>query len=254
MDNYRCGKVGLVVGLLIMTGSGSLHAQNRWPVHAMDRPRPPVVDPGPEQPPAPPPADAIVLFNGRDLSEWAQTDDAPAAWLVRDGYMEIVPQSGSIRTRRGFGDVQLHIEWAAPAQVRGEGQGRGNSGVFLMNYYEIQVLDSYRNDTYADGQAGAAYGQVPPLVNATRPPGQWNTYDIVFHRPHFNADGSLASPGRITVLHNGILIHDETALRGRTVHQREAGYSPHEDRLPILLQDHGDRVRFRNVWIRDLER
>ena len=254
-----CRKVGLLLGALVVTQPGGpLQAQGRdasgrWPVHSTDRPRPPVVDPGPERPPAPPPSDALVLFDGRDLSSWVREDGAPAGWQVRDGYLEVTPQSGNIRTRRAFGDVQLHLEWAAPSPVRGEGQGRGNSGVFLMGFYEIQVLDSYQNDTYADGQAGAAYGQTPPLVNAMQPPGRWNSYDIIFRRPRFNADGSLARPARITAFHNGVLIHNDTALTGRTVHRREAEYSPHEDRLPMMLQDHGDRVRFRNIWVRELE-
>ena len=219
----------------------------QWPVHSMDRPRPPVVDPGPERPPAPPPSDAIVLFDGKDLSEWTG-----GTWRVRDGYVEVVARTGALVTRRTFGDVQLHIEWAAPIPPSGDGQDRGNSGVFLMGLYEIQVLDSYQNVTYADGQAAAVYGQVPPLVNASRPPGQWQTYDIVFRRPTFAPDGAVLSPARITMLHNGVLVHDNEAFTGRTAHARRAQYAPHADRLPLVLQDHGNPVRYRNIWVRDL--
>src|SRR3989442_6782558 len=150
------------------------------------------------------------------------------------------------------GDVQLHVEWATTAPPRGEGQERGNSGVFLMGLYEIQVLDSYHNDTYADGHAAAVYGQTPPLVNASRPPGQWQTYDIVFHRPRFAPNGSVPDSARITVLHNGVLVQDNTIITGGTVHARRAHYEPHPDRLPLMLQDHGNPVRYPEIWIREL--
>lgn len=166
--------------------------------------------------------------------------------------MEVVRGAGSIESVRGFGDAQLHVEWAAPAPPRGEGQGRGNSGVFLMGRYEVQVLDSHLNVTYPDGQAGAIYGQFPPLVNASRPPGEWHTYDIVFRAPRFDSAGRLASPARMTVLHNGVLVQDNVSLLGPTSHQRRDPYEAHADRLPVSLQDHGDPVRFRNVWIREL--
>jgi len=227
--------------------------EQRWPVHSMDRPRPPVVTPPRAMPPSPAPSDAIVLFDGHDLSEWQQSDGQPARWRVVDSALEVVPQSGGIQTRRAFGDVQLHIEWSAPAPATGEGQNRGNSGVFFMGRYEVQVLDSYRNDTYADGQAAAIYGQYPPLVNATRPPGEWNVYDIIFRRPRFGEAGRVLAPARLTVFHNGVLVHDNVAMRGATAHRREATYEAHEDRLPLSLQDHGDRVRFRNIWVRVLE-
>jgi len=226
--------------------------QPQWPVHSMDRPRPPVVTPAPARAPVPPPSDAIVLFNGRDLSEWVGSDGQPARWQVHEGYVQVVPGAGLV-TRRSFGDVQLHVEWAAPNPPRGEGQGRGNSGVFLMQFYEVQVLDSYDNVTYADGQAAALYGQFPPLVNASRAPGEWQTYDITFRRPRFRADGSVESPARVTVIHNGVLVHDAVELQGRTAHNRRAQYAPHEDRRPLSLQDHGDPVRFRNIWVRGLE-
>jgi hypothetical protein len=224
----------------------------QWPVHSMDRPRPAVVDPGPERPPVPPPADAIVLFDGKDLSQWRSLEGAPAGWTVRDGYMEVAAGAGSIRTERAFGDVQLHIEWATPTPAKGEGQERGNSGVFLMTHYEMQVLDSYRNETYADGQAGAVYGQTPPLVNASRPPGQWQTYDIIFHRPTFE-HGAVRDSARVTVLHNEVLVQDNTVITGWTVHASRARYQPHADRLPLVLQDHGNPLRYRDIWIRDLK-
>lgn len=218
----------------------------------MDRPRPSAVEPGPEQAPVPPPSGAIVLFGGQDLSEWASSDGTPAKWRVQGGYMEVLPHTGNIHTRRAFGDVQLHVEWTTPSPPHGDGQERGNSGVYLMGLYEIQVLDSYRNETYADGMAGAVYGQTPPLVNASRPPGAWQTYDIVFHRPRFNADGSVARSARVTVLMNGVLVQDDTEITGRTVHAAVARYSPHQDRLPLMLQDHENPTRYRNIWVREL--
>ncbi len=228
--------------------------QAQWPPNSLDRPKPPVVTPAPEQPAVPPPSDAVILFDGKSLADWESADSAgkPVKWLVRDGYMEVVAGAGNIRTKRGFGSAQLHIEWRAPLPATGEGQDRGNSGVFLMSHYEIQVLDSYHNDTYADGQAGAIYGQTPPLVNASRPPGQWQTYDIVFHRPVFGADGAVVRPASVTVLHNGVLVHDNDVITGWTVHHQVATYRPHPDRLPLLLQDHAHPVRYRNIWIREL--
>lgn len=224
----------------------------QWPVHSLDRPRPAVVDPGPERPPVSPPSDAIVLFDGKDLAAWQAESGGAAKWKVQDGYMEVVPGSGAITTQRGFGDQQLHIEWATPFPPQGDSQERGNSGVFLMSHYEIQVLDSYHNDTYADGQAAAVYGQTPPLVNASRPPGQWQTYDIVFHRPRFRADGAVRDSARVTVFHNGVLVQNATVITGWTVHGRRAHYEPHGDKLPLFLQDHGNPVRYRDIWIREL--
>jgi hypothetical protein len=200
----------------------------------------------------PAPSDALVLFAGKNLAEWQSEDGSPAKWVVREGYVEVAPGSGALHTNRGFGNVQLHVEWATPTPPTGEGQERGNSGVFLMSHYEIQVLDSYHSETYADGQAAAVYGQTPPLVNASRPPGQWQTYDIVFHRPRFAPDGAVRDPARVTVFHNGVLVQDNTIITGWTVHGQRARYAPHADRLPLLLQDHGNPVRFRDIWIREL--
>jgi hypothetical protein len=225
----------------------------QWPQHSMDRPRPPVVEPGPERPPAPAPKDAVVLFDGANLSQWRAEDGSAAKWTVQDGYVEVKPGTGMLASARGFGDVQLHVEWATPAVVTGEGQERGNSGVFLMGIYELQVLDSYQNDTYPDGLAGAIYGENPPLVNASRPPGHWQTYDIVFHRPHFKADGSLERPARMTVFWNGVLIQDNFELVGPTANKARPPYHAHPDKLPLKLQDHGNPLRYRNIWIRELD-
>jgi hypothetical protein len=251
----------LLPGAAVVVASLTLAAQTnpraadlqKWAIHDETRPMPPAVDPGPPGPPAPVPSDAIVLFDGRDLSGWTAATGAPAGWAVRDGYMEVVKGSGSIRTRSGFGDCQLHVEWATPAPAAGSGQDRGNSGVFLMDTYEVQVLDSYNSRTYADGMAAAIYGQFPPLVNASRKPGEWQTYDIVFHAPHFDAGGALLSPARMTVFHNGILVHDNDVLTGPTAHKARPPYKAHPDRLPISLQDHDHPVRYRNIWIRELQ-
>jgi len=226
--------------------------QTKWKVHDMDRPLPSVIDPGPAGSPILPPSDAVVLFDGKDLSQWQDNKGQPARWSVKDGYMEVAKKAGSILTKKTFGDCQLHVEWAAPVIVKGESQGRGNSGVFLMNAYEVQVLDSYENVSYADGMAAAIYGQYPPLVNACRPPGEWQTYDIIFWRPHFGEDGKVIQPARMTVFHNGALVHDNVVLSGRTVNKKRAQYTAHPDKMPISLQDHGDPVRYRNVWIRSL--
>ena len=226
----------------------ALDAQ-QWSIHDMDRPPPPVVDPGST---GRPPSDAVVLFGGEDLSQWRMKGGEPAKWKVTGGYVEIVPGSGDLVTTRAFGSCQLHLEWAAPASPKGEGQDRGNSGVFLMERYEVQVLDSYRNRTYADGQAAAIYGQFPPLVNASRAPGEWQEYDIVFRRPRFGQDGKLVSPARMTVFHNGVLVHDNVELAGATVHRARASYTAHPDRLPLILQEHGSPVRYRNIWLREL--
>ncbi len=225
----------------------------QWAIHDPERPLPPVIDPGPAGPPAPAPSDSIVLFNGTDLSEWEDSKGGAAGWKVEAGYIEVVAKTGSIRTKKAFGDCQLHVEWAAPTVVSGKGQGRGNSGVFLMNTYEVQVLDSYENKTYADGMAGAIYGQYPPLVNACRKPGEWQSYDIIFRRPRFDGEGKVVAPARTTVFHNGILIHDNAELIGPTTHKIRTPYMPHPDRLPLSLQDHGNPVRYRNIWLRPLE-
>lgn len=237
-----------VIGLVAVLASGA-SAQDPVPF-AAPKVEPPIVTAGRTS--ADPPSDAIVLFDGKDLSRWRGQSGSPARWTVRDGYVEVAPGAGDITTTEAFGDVQLHIEWATPAVPKGEGQERGNSGVFLMEQYEIQVLDSYANKTYFHGQAGSVYKQHAPLVNASRKPGEWQTYDIVFHAPRFDEQGKVIDRARVTVLHNGVLIQNNSEIYGITYNDRPALYIPHEPRLPIRLQDHGNPVRYRNIWIRRL--
>ena len=230
-----------------------------WIDHDRDRPQPPVVTPGIPGTPdhaGTAPSDAIVLFDGKDLSKWVSLGDgSPTKWITRDGYMECVKGSGYVRTLQNFGDCQLHVEWATPTPAQGEGQGRGNSGVFLgMDRYEVQVLDSYDSKTYADGSAGAIYGQYPPLVNVCRPPGVWQTYDILYTAPRFDAEGKMKSPTRMTVFQNGVLIQNNVELTGPTGWLDRIPYQPHSEKQPIALQDHGNPVRFRNIWVRELGR
>ena len=229
--------------------------QHEWAVHDEKRPKPTVIQPGTpstQQEAGKAPSDALVLFGGADLSHWQAEGGGEATWKVAGGYMEAAGGKGLV-TKEGFGDCQLHVEFATPEKVEGSGQGRGNSGVFLMSNYEVQVLDSFGNETYADGQAGAVYGQHPPLVNASRAPGQWQAYDIIFRRPHFGPDGSVAKPATVTVLHNGVLVQDHVEIKGKTAHKTAGKYQKHEDKLPIRLQFHGNPTRFRNIWIRQLE-
>lgn len=196
------------------------------------------------------PSDAIVLFNGADLSEWkAKADAAEANWPVENGSFSV--GKGDISTKQEFGDFQLHIEWSAPDEVKGKGQGRGNSGIFLQDRYELQVLDSYQNRTYSNGQAGSIYKQHRPLVNATRSPSEWNVYDIIYTAPRFKEDGSLFTPARVTVLHNGVLVQNNVAIKGPTEYIGLPEYKPH-GKAPISLQDHGNPVAYRNIWIREL--
>jgi hypothetical protein len=246
----------IAAGLLLPHFQSEAQPDPRWLAHDRDEPHPPVVQPPtastPDRP-GRPPGDAIVLFDGSDLSQWAAMDGSPSRWIVRDGYMECVRGSGYIRTLRNFGDCQLHIEWAAPATPEGHGQGRGNSGVFFgRTRYEIQVLDSYDNPTYADGSAGSVYGQYSPLVNVSRPPGEWQSYDILYTAPRFDAEGQLLSPARITAFHNGVLVQHNVQLTGPTAWLGRPPYSAHPEKLPIALQDHGNPVRFRNIWVREL--
>ncbi len=226
-----------------------------WHVHDSGRPHPRLVTPGAT--PGAPPSDAIVLFDGRDLSQWAQQGRgadkdklvAPK-WVLRDGTFEVAPHSGDMFTRQSFGDSQIHVEWSEPSDVTGSDQSRGNSGVYLMSRYEVQVLDSFSNVTYADGQAGALYGQWPPLVNPIRRPGEWNTYDIVVEAPKFDGD-KLVKPIYVTLFFNGVLAHIHRDLMGNTEHRALGKYTPHGD-MPLLLQDHDMKVRYRNIWIRKL--
>ena len=226
----------------------------KWRVHDSTRPYPQVVDPGPIEKqkgfPFKAPNGAIVLFDGKNLSKWTGRG-GKASWKVENGYFE-VNRTGGINTKEKFKDFRLHIEWASPSQVKGSSQGRGNSGVFLIGAFEIQVLDSYRNPTYSDGQAAAMYGQYPPRLNACRKPGKWQTYDITFQAPRFGKDGKVDKAAVVSVIHNGILVHDKRKYLGPSTHKRVANYKSKVSEGPIGLQDHSNPVRFRNIWIEKL--
>ena len=226
----------------------------RWRIHDGARPQPRSVRPGTAgaMSPASAPQDAVVLVGpGDDRGAWQMMDGSPVTWAMKNGVLET--GKGLIRTRAEFTDVQLHVEFATPGEVKGDSQGRGNSGVFLLGTFEIQVLDSYQNPTYPDGQAAALYGQFPPLVNASRPPGEWQTYDIAFTAPRFTASGTLDKPAVVTVFHNGVLVHNATPFWGPTAHKKIDPYVPATARGPLTLQDHGNPVRYRNIWIRSLK-
>ncbi|MEA2068846.1 MAG: DUF1080 domain-containing protein [Verrucomicrobiota bacterium] len=231
-----------------------------WRVHDIDRPQPKAVAPGAQVGQAP--SDAIVLFDGTDLLQWKGSvqgnpkkkkynPKGEALWKVENGYMQCTP-TGTLVTRDSFGDCQLHIEWQSENPPKGDSQGRGNSGVFLMGRYEIQVLDCYENRTYADGSAGCVYGQTPPMVNACKKPGEWQVYDIVFQAPRFEGE-KLVSPAYVTVFLNGVLVQHKTEILGPTSHKKLPVVKPHAARLPIKLQDHNNPTRFRNIWIRELD-
>jgi hypothetical protein len=229
----------------------------KWKVHDIDRPRPRVVTPGAAY--GQPPSDAIVLFDGKNLSQWLERGKrenrgkiVPASWKLGDGYIESPHGGGDIFTKEKFGDMQLHIEWAAPSVIDGTSQWRGNSGVLLMSRYEIQVLDSWENPTYADGQAGAIYGWWPPLVNASRKPGEWQTYDIFFEAPKFAGD-KLEKPAHVTVVHNGVLVQHHQEIGGPMAHRVVRQYEKHEAEEPLALQNHDTLVRYRNIWARKLK-
>lgn len=226
----------------------------KWHVHDGERPQPKVVTPGEpstQEKAGTAPSDAVVLFDGKDLSKWKHGNGKDAQWKVENGYAEVA--KGDIMTKDEFGpDVQLHLEFATPP-AKGDGQGRGNSGCFFFGRYEVQILDSFENPTYPDGQATAIYGQMPPLVNASLPPQKWQQYDIIFEGPRFNEDGTVAKPAVVTVLHNGVVTQNRTVLIGNTPHQRVGKYEKHGEKGPIRLQDHGNPMRFRNMWIRELK-
>lgn len=229
--------------------SGERRRQPSWTatefLPGIEWPEPPIVTPGLGN--SCPPSDAIILFDGKDLSAWENGEN----WKVENCVATV--GSGEIRTKQSFGDCQLHIEWSAPVPATGESQGRGNSGIYFMGLYEVQVLDSYENKTYPDGQAGAVYKQMPPYVNAMRPPGEWNYYDIAFTAPRFKEDGSLESPAAVTVFHNGVLVQNHFEPTGGTTWYHRARYEPHEAKLPLMLQDHGNPVHFRNIWLREIK-
>jgi hypothetical protein len=223
-------------------------------VHDGERPQPKIVTPGEpstQEKAGTAPSDATVLFDGKDLAAW-KSGQGDAKWKVGEGYFEVVPGSGTLTTREEFGsDVQLHLEFATPPP-EGQGQGRGNSGVFFYGRYEIQIMDAFENPTYADGQPTAVYGQTPPLVNASLPPGKWQTYDIIFKAPRFK-DGQLEQPAYVTIFQNGVLTQHHTELLGNTPHKAVGKYEPHSEKGSISLQDHGNPMRFRNMWIRELK-
>ena len=224
------------------------NAKHAWAVHDNNRPNPKVI----QAEAGKIPSDAIVLFDGTSFDAWVSgKDGSPVKWKLIDGAMEVVKGTGEICTKQGFGDCQLHIEWASPVVVQGNGQGRGNSGIFLMGQHEVQVLDSYDNIAYADGQAGSVYAENPPLVNACRKPGEWQAYDIIFHQPVWNGD-TLVHSGSVTVIHNGVVVQDHWEFEGMTTHCRRRPITKYENKLPLRLQDHGNPVRFRNIWIREI--
>ena len=225
----------------------------KWKVHDAARARPPKVTPGTPLLQEAPPSDAIVLFNGKDLSQWvdAKSGSAPR-WKVANGYMEITPHGGRLASKEKFGDIQLHVEWMVPKGEKGRGQDCGNSGVEIMGRYEIQVLESYTNMTYADGQAASIYGQWPPMVNATRPEGEWNVYDILFEAPRLEG-GKVVKPAYVTVIHNGVMVHHHQQIIGRAVHRDVAKYDVHGPEEALTLQDHDHPVRYRNIWVRRIK-
>ena len=229
-----------------------MQPNGKWRIHDGNRPQPKVVKPGEANAtPATPPQDATVLIgSGADLSAWQMMDGTAPTWAMNNGV--VATGKGIIRTKAEFTDFQLHVEFATPSEVKGDSQGRGNSGVFLLGKFEIQVLDSYQNRTYADGSASAMYGQYPPMVNASRGPGEWQAYDIIFTAPRF-ATGSMNKPAVVSVLHNGVVVHNATAFWGPTAHKKIDPYTPDTAKGPIALQDHGNPVRYRNVWIRAIK-
>jgi len=202
--------------------------------------------------PQDPPSDAIVLFNGKDFSNWASDKNEAPKWKLEDGAMTVVKGTGTIHTKQAFGSCQLHIEWRTPSVVVGEGQERGNSGIFLMGKYELQIMDSYNNRTFANGQAGSIYKQHIPLVNACKGPGEWQTFDIIFIAPVLNPDSTMKTPGRFTVFQNGVLVHNNVEIKGTTFNEGPQFYQKHGSKEPLRLQDHGEPVSFRNIWIREL--
>jgi hypothetical protein len=274
---YKQLLAAITVGILIISavnlvaGAPGQHAEkspygftdtpflpgSQWRVHDAARPLPPVIAPGTESTPeraGKAPSDAVVLFDGTDLSHWTgwkNPERVPATWKVGPGYFEASADGQGLMSHETFGDCQLHIEWASPAEVKYSGQGRGNSGVYLMGRYEIQILDSFNNPTYADGHAGAIYGQYPPLVNVSRKPGEWQSFDIVFEAPRFE-DGKLLKPAYATIFHNGVLVVFNQAIIGSSTYAALAAYTPHPPEDILLLQNHGSPVRFRNVWVRRL--
>ena len=242
MGNWKFASAALSLAIAVWVLPAS--AQDKWYFSGLQWQRPPVVDPGA---PGGQPSDAVVLFNGKDLSAWEDAE----SWRVEDGVT--INGGGSIHTRQPFGDAQFHVEWMVPPAPNEHGQDRGNSGLYIMGLYEVQILDSYENETYFDGQAGSIYKQFPPLVNAMRPPNEWNIFDIAFTAPRFNEDGTLKSPAYVTLFHNGVLVQNHVELVGGTRSDLIPAYRPHPEKLPLYIQDHGNPVRFRNLWAREFK-
>jgi len=249
--NQLLKRSAAVAGLALALGAGATFiTQGSTQGIPAPKQEPKVITPGTA---SSAPSDAIVLFDGKNLSEWTGKGGGEAKWKVENGYLEAVRGTGDITTKQKFGDMQLHIEWATPKEVKGEGQGRGNSGIFLQDRYELQVLDSYNNKTYFHGQAGSIYKQSAPLVNASRQPGEWQTYDVIYHAPKFDEAGNVVKKARVTVLHNGVLVQDNFEILGSTTHEEvQPKYVAHPAQMPIHLQDHGNPVRYRNIWVRPL--
>ena len=243
---------GGLIASLVAGEPGKTGTSEGFRQHDADRPKPPVVEPAEPTRSALPPEDAVVLFDGKTLDAWQSGNSGKAGWKVDGEVLEVSPGAGLIRTKETFGDAQVHIEWSSPNPPNGKGQDRGNTGLFLMGQFEVQMIDSYKADTYADGQAGAIYGQYPPLFNATRPPGEWQSYDVAFRRPRFDDDGKLLEPARLTLFHNGILVQNNEEILGPTNWLHWGPYKDRGDAGPIELQDHGHPVRFRNIWVRNL--
>jgi hypothetical protein len=247
------GLAAVSTATLLSVAADAPAKTEEWHVHDRARPQPPVVTPAvasTQDQPGTAPSDATVLLDGKDLSHWESEKGEPCPWKLEEGAM--IVSKGGIRSKEAFGNCQLHAEWMSPNPPRGKDQDRGNSGIFIMSRYELQVLDNYQAETYADGMAGSIYGQYPPQVNASRPPGQWQTYDVIFHAPRFNEDGTVAKPARETVFFNGVLVQDNVELKGSTAHMTLAKYGKHADKMPITLQDHGHPVKYRNFWVRPI--
>jgi hypothetical protein len=249
VENIITMKKILLYFLVLFILSGTLISQDDPKLTEIWDPVPEIVIPGKT---SEAPSDAILLFDGRNLDEWTNEKGEQAGWAVHNGIFTIKPGNGSIKTKRSFADCQLHVEWRSPSKIEGEGQGRGNSGIYLQGCYEIQVLDSYNNPTYSNGQAGSVYKQHIPLVNASRKPGEWQTYDIIYTAPRFNIDSTIKTPAYITVLHNGVVVQNHAEIKGATTYTGQPHYTKHAFKLPLMLQEHGNPVAYRNIWIREI--
>ena len=245
-------RAALLITAIFGISTAEAQLETGWKIHDLNRPQPKISTPAADASTIKPPSDAEILFDGTDLSQWRDSQGGNSKWKIKNDVLVSTRKSGNIYTKKEYGDCQLHLEWAIPKDTKGSGQSRGNSGVFLMSLFEIQILDTLENPTYADGMAGSIYGQYPPLVNASRGMGEWQTYDIVFHRPRFNEDGSLKSRARITAFHNGVLTQDNAEILGPTSWIKHLEYSKDMQAGSLALQEHGNVVHFRNIWIRDL--